>query len=526
MSDYPLTRGSRSGDPHPTLRLAALIAVIAGVVLVAAAAFLLSYEGIHQIALQAGVSATLARLYPLMFDAMLIVACAATLALRSAGWGSRLYVWACLLLVLAAVAAGDALHATGVRLTGQPARAAIAVIPWVLLLMGFGIWLVMLRHWRRARAAGAAAGPVAASRAGAATGTEASRAATGTEASRAAAGTEASRAGLAAASGAAAAGGTVGWAAGRGATPARAGAPRSGIDELMEPRAGQAPGRPPAADSPAGGKPDAGQEQRRGTPDKKLAAPAGAAGKAGSAAAGPPAGAGQNGTATAGAAAAGPATKAAGIGSGAAVAAGVAGVAGAAAARAAGSARTGQNEYGQDEYGEDATGKEAAGEDATGKEAAGQDSAGQDATGRKATTEEDVGREGISKDNGGKSNGGKSDSSKDNGHKGNGGKDDAEARDRRTRLGGFREVPVSADDEEGSVKILPPKPKAPAQGAAPARDDAALGKDSRAEEAGAPGGEADRAAPAPQPLPAAALAPQFDRLRSSPTPPEDPGDTG
>jgi Protein of unknown function (DUF2637) len=499
MSDYPVTRGSRSGDPHPTLRLAALTAVIAGVVLVAAAAFLLSYEGIHQIALQAGVSATLARLYPLMFDAMLIVACAATLALRSAGWGSRLYVWACLLLVLAAVAAGDALHATGVRLNGQPARAAIAIIPWVLLLMGFGIWLVMLRHWRRVRAAGAATG-TAASRAGAATGTEASRA------------------GPAATGGAAAAGGTVSWAAGRGATPARAGASGSRIDGLMEPRAGQAPGRAPAADSPAAGKPDGGQEQRHGAaPDQKLPAPAGAAGKAGSAAAGPPAGAGQNGTATAGAAA-GPAAKATGIGPGAAVAAAAAGAAGAAAVRAAGSARAGQDESRQDESRQDESRQDGNGEDATGKEAAGQGSTGEDAAGGKATAQEDTSKEDTSKDNGGKGNGGKG-----NGGKGNG---EAEAGDRRTRLGGFREVPASTEDEEGSVKILPPKPTTPAQGAAPAKDDAAPGKDSGADEAGKPGGEADRAASAPQPLPAAALAPQFDRLRSSPTPPEDPDDRG
>ena len=123
MNDSPVTRGARPGDPHLRLRLAALIAVIAGVVLVAAAAFLLSYAGIHQIALHAGVSARLARLYPLMFDAMLVVTCAAVLALRNAGWGTTFYVWACLLLVLAAVAVGDALHATGVQLTGQAARA-------------------------------------------------------------------------------------------------------------------------------------------------------------------------------------------------------------------------------------------------------------------------------------------------------------------------------------------------------------------------------------------------------------------
>ena len=77
MSDYPVTRGARPGDPHLRLRLAALTAVIVGVILVALAAFLFSYTGIHQIALQAGVAPGLARLYPLMFDAMLIITCSA-----------------------------------------------------------------------------------------------------------------------------------------------------------------------------------------------------------------------------------------------------------------------------------------------------------------------------------------------------------------------------------------------------------------------------------------------------------------
>src|SRR5262249_59279156 len=106
MTDYSAMRRSRSGDPHPTLRLAALTAVIIGVILVAVAAFLLSYEGIHQIALQAGVSEGLARLYPLMFDAMLVIVCAAALPLPSAGSAAKCYVWVSLLLVVGAVAIG------------------------------------------------------------------------------------------------------------------------------------------------------------------------------------------------------------------------------------------------------------------------------------------------------------------------------------------------------------------------------------------------------------------------------------
>jgi uncharacterized protein DUF2637 len=159
MSDYLTGRGRRA-DPRRGLRLAALTAVIAGVVLLAIAAFLLSYEGIHSIARKAGVSATLASLYPLIFDAMLVIACAAILALRGAGWLTRVYVWLSLFILLGAVAGGDALHAMRITLPAQPARAVVAVTPWVLLLLGFGLWLAMLRQVRRAAAANAQPGGI------------------------------------------------------------------------------------------------------------------------------------------------------------------------------------------------------------------------------------------------------------------------------------------------------------------------------------------------------------------------------
>jgi Protein of unknown function (DUF2637) len=152
MSNYPVGRPPRSADPQSRLRLAALTAVIAGVVLLAAAAFVLSYSGIHEVALQAGVSPNLAKLYPVIFDAMLVVAGAAAMALRGAGWWSRFYAWACLILLLAAVALGDAVHATNTTLPERASRAAVAITPWVLLLLAFGLLLTMLRHFRKARA--------------------------------------------------------------------------------------------------------------------------------------------------------------------------------------------------------------------------------------------------------------------------------------------------------------------------------------------------------------------------------------
>jgi hypothetical protein len=79
-------------------------------------------------------------------------------------------------------------------------------------------------------------------------------------------------------------------------------------------------------------------------------------------------------------------------------------------------------------------------------------------------------------------------------------------------------MPVSADDEEGSVRILP----------AQAEDrpgDAASQEDSEAAEAGTPAGAA---AAATEPVPAnpPAPLPHFDRPRSTPTPPRETGTDG
>jgi hypothetical protein len=239
MSNYPVGRPPRSADPQSKLRLAALTAVIAGVVLLAAAAFVLSYSGIHEVALQAGVSPNLAKLYPVIFDAMLVVAGAAAMALRGAGWWSRFYAWACLILLLAAVALGDAVHATNTTLPERASRAVVAITPWVLLLLAFGLLLTMLRHFRRARAtvvarqearAAAAGDAGSVGRSAEANGTATGRSAV-TWATAGAAGTTAAAAGTTA--------GAAGIAAG---TEARAlPQPVSALDMLLGPRAGQAP---------------------------------------------------------------------------------------------------------------------------------------------------------------------------------------------------------------------------------------------------------------------------------------------
>ena len=155
MNDNPRANGSRGRDPYAALRLIALIAAIVGVIVLAAAAFVLSYGGIHKIALSAGVSPNVARIFPVIFDAMLVVSCAAVVSLRSAGWWQRAYSWLSLLALLVVVAAADAAHATGTHIPRKPAAATVAILPWALLLLAFSLLLSMLRQFRRARAAAA-----------------------------------------------------------------------------------------------------------------------------------------------------------------------------------------------------------------------------------------------------------------------------------------------------------------------------------------------------------------------------------
>jgi Protein of unknown function (DUF2637) len=148
MNEQSTVSASHPADVQRALRSLAFAAVIIGVLVLAAAAFVLSYSGIHAIALAAGVSPALARLYPVIFDAMLIIAAAAVLSLRTASVATRCYAWLCMLLLLFAAAGADALHATGNSLPHQVAAATVAIIPWALVLLGFGLLLVMLRHAR------------------------------------------------------------------------------------------------------------------------------------------------------------------------------------------------------------------------------------------------------------------------------------------------------------------------------------------------------------------------------------------
>jgi hypothetical protein len=128
-----------------TSRLAHLAVVIV-VLAVAAATFALSYTGVHAIAAQAGVPAQLARIYPGVFDAAFVIACVAALMLRDGRWWARWYAWLSIIVVVAVVGAADAVHAMNVKLPHPATAGIVAAAPWVLVLLGFSLWLTMLRQ--------------------------------------------------------------------------------------------------------------------------------------------------------------------------------------------------------------------------------------------------------------------------------------------------------------------------------------------------------------------------------------------
>lgn len=140
-------RANQDGAAQP-VRILVLAAVCLGVAALAAAAFVLSYRGIHAVAIQAGISAQYARYYPVLIDAMLVITLLAVLGLRGAGLPSRILSWLALLCVLAAAAGADVLHATGRMLRHTVGAATAAALPWALVFIAFVLLLALLRHAR------------------------------------------------------------------------------------------------------------------------------------------------------------------------------------------------------------------------------------------------------------------------------------------------------------------------------------------------------------------------------------------
>jgi hypothetical protein len=127
-----------------------LVALV--VIAVAAATFIFSYDGVHAIALLGGMSARLARYYPGLFDAVLVIACVAAVVLRDARWWARAWAWVVLIVVLAAIGATDVLHAMNYTLRHRLTEGIVAAAPVVAVLLAFSLLLTLLRQSRSQRA--------------------------------------------------------------------------------------------------------------------------------------------------------------------------------------------------------------------------------------------------------------------------------------------------------------------------------------------------------------------------------------
>ena len=151
MSDFRSGHSFRTAGYHGTLRTGAVMIMVSGVVLLALAAFLFSYAGVHDIAFAGGVPRRLAGLYPLILDAIVVLACVAALVFRGAERWLQAYAWLLVVVVFAASGAISAIHAAHVSLPQRPTAVAVAILPWILLLLGFGLLLSVLRQRRADR---------------------------------------------------------------------------------------------------------------------------------------------------------------------------------------------------------------------------------------------------------------------------------------------------------------------------------------------------------------------------------------
>jgi outer membrane biosynthesis protein TonB len=131
-----------------------LVALV--VIAVAAATFVFSYDGVHAIALLGGMSTQLARYYPGLFDAVLVIACVAAVVLRDGRWWARAWAWVVLVVVLAAIGATDVVHAMNYTLRPRTTEGIVAAAPVVAVLLAFSLLLTLLRQSRSHGAGGAA----------------------------------------------------------------------------------------------------------------------------------------------------------------------------------------------------------------------------------------------------------------------------------------------------------------------------------------------------------------------------------
>ena len=151
-SAYQVGDGTQTaGESGRALRTLALVAVVVGLVALTTAACVLTYSSVHDFALRAGISRSLARIYPDIGDAMLVMAGCSVLALRGAGLLGKVYAWLCFIGLLGVLAGSSVVHEAGLNMPLRAAEITAAVFPWALVLVAFGLLLALLRYARRRR---------------------------------------------------------------------------------------------------------------------------------------------------------------------------------------------------------------------------------------------------------------------------------------------------------------------------------------------------------------------------------------
>jgi hypothetical protein len=123
-----------------------LVALV--VIVVAGATFVFSYAGVHAIALLGGVSAQLARYYPGLFDAVLVIACVCAVVFRDGRRWARLWAWLVIIIVLGAIGTTDVLHAMNYTLRHRPTEGIVAAAPVVAVVLAFSLLLTLLHQSR------------------------------------------------------------------------------------------------------------------------------------------------------------------------------------------------------------------------------------------------------------------------------------------------------------------------------------------------------------------------------------------
>ena len=93
-------------------------------------------------------SEQLARYYPGLFDAVLVIACVAAVMLRDGRSWARLWAWVVIIVVLAAIGTTDVLYAMDFTLRHRAIEGIVAAAPVVAVLLAFSLLLALLRQSR------------------------------------------------------------------------------------------------------------------------------------------------------------------------------------------------------------------------------------------------------------------------------------------------------------------------------------------------------------------------------------------